>query len=92
MISLRGNGLDPLLVTHGVSSLSENDVRAVTFDQVKQEALNDQEMQDLIAAIENKAGQDTFPDTVLQYQRYSDKLLVLDGVPMYGRRIIVQDL
>ena len=72
-----------------VSSLSENDVRAVTFDQVKQEALNDQEIQDLVDAIENKAGQDTFPDTVSQYQRYRDKLLVLDGVPMYGRRIIV---
>ena len=34
-----------------VSSLSENEIRAITFDQVKQEVLHDQEMQDLISAI-----------------------------------------
>ena len=27
-----------------VSSLSENEIRAITFDQVKQEVLHDQEM------------------------------------------------
>ena len=52
-----------------VSSLSKNEIRAITFNQVKQEVLHDQEMQDLISAIENKVGQDKFTDTVSQFQR-----------------------
>ena len=34
-----------------VSSLNGNEIRAITFDQVKKEVLHDQEMQDLISAI-----------------------------------------
>ena len=38
----------------------------MTFEDIKREVSRDQEMQDLVAAIRNKEGQDRFPDTVSQ--------------------------
>ena len=49
----------------------------------------DQEMCDLVSAIGNEVDQDRFPDTVSQYNKYSQDLSVLDGVLMLGRRVIV---
>ena len=72
-----------------VASLGSLPVQAVTFEDIKREVSRDQEMLDLISAITSKEGQDTFPDTVSQYNKYSDDLSVLDGVPMLGRRVII---
>ena len=69
-----------------VASLGSLPVKAVTFEDIKREVSRDQEMQDLVGAIGSKEGQDRFPDTVSQYNKYSEDLSVLDGVPMYGRR------
>ena len=44
-----------------------NDVRAITFEEIKDEVAKDQEMLDLINAIENKDVADQFPDTVAGY-------------------------
>ena len=46
-------------------------------------------MVELVKAISNKADQYSFPDTASAYNRYRDELYVLDGVPMYGRRVII---
>merc|ERR1719394_1628054 len=59
------------------SCLSNNEVRAITFDEIKAEVLKDPEMLDLIKAIENKDGSDKFPDSVASYNRHSDNLLVV---------------
>ena len=45
-------------------------------------------MQDLVAAISSREDQDRFPDTMNQFNKYSEDLSVLDGVPMFGRRLI----
>ena len=71
------------------SCLSNNDVRAITFDEIKIEVSKDPEMLDLIRAIENKDGSDKFPDSVAAYNRHSENLLVVDGVPMLGRRVVI---
>ena len=72
-----------------VASLNSLPIQAVTFEDIKREVNRDQEMLDLVSAISSKEGQDRFPDTVSQYNRYSDDLSVLDGVPMHGRRAII---
>ena len=72
-----------------VASLNSLPIQAVTFEDIKREVSRDQEMQDLVAAISSKEGQDRFPDTVSQYNKYSEALSVLDGVPMHGRRAII---
>ena len=68
-----------------ISSWSDTNVRAITFEEIKVEVSKDQEMLDLTRAIENKDVSDRFPDTVAGYNRHSDNLLVVDGVPMLGR-------
>ena len=72
-----------------VGSLNSLPVQAVTFEDIKREVSRDQEMQDLVAAISSKECQDRFPDTVSHYNKYSEELSVMDGVPMFGRRVIV---
>lgn len=42
-------------------------MRAITFEEIKDEVAKDQEMLDLINAIENKDVADRFPDTVAGY-------------------------
>ena len=69
--------------------MSNNEVRAITFDEIKAEVLKDPEILDLIKAIKNKYGSDKFQDGVASYNRHSDNLLVVDGVPMLGRRVVV---
>ena len=72
-----------------VASLGSLPVQAVTFENIKREVSRDQEMLDLFSAISIREGQDTFPDTVSQYNKYSEDLSVLGGVPMFGRRVII---
>ena len=57
-----------------VASLSSLPVQAVTFEDIKREVSRDQEMQDLVSAISSKEGQDRFPDTVSNYNKYSEDL------------------
>ena len=61
-----------------MASLNSLPIQAVTFEDIKRE------VQDLVAAINSKEDQDRFPDTVNQYNKYSEDLSVLDGVPMLG--------
>ena len=70
-------------------SLNYLPVQAVTFEDIKREVSRDQEMQDLVAAISSKECQDRFPDSVSHYNKFSENLSVMDGVPMFGRRVIV---
>ena len=73
-----------------VASLYEDTgLRAVTFEDIQREVVRDREMSDLVQAITNSGEQDSFPDTVSQYNKYRDSLYVLEGVPMLGRRVIV---
>ena len=51
-----------------VASLNSLPVQAVTFKDIKREVSRDQEMQDLVAAISSKEGQDRFPDSVSHLQ------------------------
>ena len=71
------------------SCLSTEEVRAITFEEIKSEVAKDQEMLDLIRAIEDKDTSDKFPDSVASYNRHRENLLVVDGVPMLGRRVII---
>ena len=64
---------------------------AVTWDMVREATSSDQQMCDLLEHI-----QEGFPDSprdlppiLRQYHRYRDELFVVDGVALYGDRIIV---
>merc|ERR1712218_276333 len=81
---------DTDIVDSVVASLYEDTgLRAVTFEDIQREVVRDREMSDLVQAITNSGEQDSFPDSVSQYNKYRDSLYVLEGVPMYGRRVIV---
>merc|ERR1712218_396451 len=81
---------DTDIVDSVVASLYEDmGLRAVTFEDIQREVVRDREMSDLVQAITNSGEQDSFPDTVSQYDRFRDSLYVLEGVPMFGRRVIV---
>ena len=71
------------------SCLSTDEIRAITFKEIKSEVAKDQEMLDLIRAIKDKDTTDKFPDAVASYNRHRENLLVVDGVPMLGRRVII---
>ena len=78
------------IVDSVVASLYEDTgLRAITFEAIQSEVIRDSEMSDLVQAITTMGEQDSFPDTVSQYNRFRDSLYVLEGVPMYGRRVIV---
>ena len=64
-------------------------VTAVTLDMIREEVAKDEEMSALVTAIESMVEGDKLPDRLAQYDRYRDSLSVIDGVPMYGRRVIV---
>ena len=55
-------------------------LRAITFEDTQGEVVKDIEMSDL--AIATSGEQDSFPDTVSEYNRYKDSLYVVGGVPM----------
>ena len=64
-------------------------IEAITFEKVKQEVQKDQEMLRLIDAITNLSDYDNFPDYLSDYSKLREHLSVVDGVPMYGRRLII---
>ena len=68
---------------------SINPIEAITFEKVKQEVQKDQEMLKLVEAITNMSDFDNFPDYLSAYSKLKESLSVVDGVPMYGRRLIV---
>ena len=70
-----------------VASISP--IEAITFEKVKEEVKKDQEMSKLVETITNMADFDTFPDYLSAYSKLRESLSVVDGVPMYGRRLIV---
>ena len=70
-----------------VASLSP--VEAITFEKVKEEVQKDPEMKQLVEAIINLSELDTFPYALSVYNKLRKHLLVVDGVPMYGRRTII---
>ena len=72
------------------AALSYNDdIRAVTFQRIKAEVSNDTELARLVDTIINTPHVGEFPADLHSYQRTRDHLHVQDGVPMYGRRVIV---
>ena len=89
VVSINETNIVDSIVGSLTSCLSAEDVRAITFEEIRAEATKDQEMLDLIKAIENKDVTDKFPDVVANYNRHRDNLLVVDGVPMLGRRVII---
>ena len=72
-----------------ITSWSNDNICAVIFEEIKIKFFKDQEMLDLVRAIGNKDESDRFPDTEANYNRHSDNLLVVDGVPMIGSWVIV---
>ena len=70
-----------------VSSIDS--IEAITFDKVKEEVQKDQELMKLVDAISNLSELDNFPDYLSKYSKLRDSLSVVDGVPMYGRRLII---
>jgi hypothetical protein len=73
-----------------IAALSYNDdIHAVTFQRIKTEVPNDTELARLVDAIINTPHDGEFPADLHSYQRLRDYLHVQDGVPMYGRRVIV---
>ena len=43
----------------------------------------------LVDAITNLSDFDNFPDYLSGYSKLRDNLTVVDGVPMYGRRLVI---
>ena len=66
-----------------------DDIRAVTFQRIKAEIPNDKELLRLVDAISNTPHDGEFPADLRSYAKLRDHLHVQDGVPMYGRRVIV---
>ena len=64
-------------------------IEAITFEKVKQETQKDQEMLKLVEAITQMSDYDSFPDYLSAYSKLKEHLSVVDGVPMYGRRLII---
>ena len=61
----------------------------MTFEKIQVEVQKDPEMLQLVDAITNLSDLDNFPDPLSVYNKLRDSLLVVDGVPMYGRRAII---
>ena len=68
---------------------SIDSIEAITFEKVKHEVQKDHEMMKLVEAITNMSDLDTFPDFLSSYSKLKESLSVVDGVPMYGRRLII---
>ena len=82
--------VDSGLVASVAAAITYDDgLKAVTFSRIRKETESDTEMQQLNKAIQDCPAEENFPLSVDQYNRYREALSVLDGVPMYGRRVIV---
>ena len=85
----RINGVEEGLLSATVAALFYEDIRAVTFSRIREAIVTDEELSGLVNAIRNTPFDVEYPADLQQYQRYRDSLSVQDGVPMYGRRVIV---
>ena len=82
--------LNKALVMSVAAALSHHEgLKAVTFERVKLATEKDQEMLCLRDAIANTDPASKLPDDLSEYNRYRDRLTVLDGVNMYGCRAII---
>ena len=82
--------VDSGLVASVAAAITYDDgLKAVTFSRIRKETESDTEMQQLNKAIQDCPAEENFPLNVAQYNRYREALSVLDGVPMYGRRVII---
>ena len=64
-------------------------LRAVTFDRVKKAVMEDENMIELRDRIHQTAYDQEFPDKLQDFNKIKHDLHVLDGVPMYGNRLII---
>ena len=86
----RTDSIDSGLVASVAAAIShDGGLKAVTFSRIRKETESDTQMQQLIQAIQDCPAEENFPLSVAKYNRYREALSVLDGVPMYGRRVIV---
>ena len=69
-VSINETSIIDSIVGSLTSCLSTDEVRAITFEEIKAEVAKDQEMLDLIRAIEDKDATDKFPDVVANYNRH----------------------
>ena len=69
-VSINKTSIIDSIVGSLTSCLSTDEVRAITFEEIKAEVAKDQEMLDLIRAIEDKDATDKFPDVVANYNRH----------------------
>ena len=86
---LTSNIDEGLAVSVAAAISHKESLRAVTFTRVRKEVESDSQMQQLISAILDCPTEENFPLDVAQYNKYRDALSVLEGVPVYGRRVII---
>ena len=84
------NQIEEVLVGSVSSRLHNTDgLSAVTFERVKAAVTNDETLLALREAILNTNSAMRFPPGLDVFNKYRDSLHVLEGVPMYGYRVIV---
>ena len=82
--------MDSGLVASIAAAISHDDgLKVVTFTRIRKEVESDAQMQQLIKAIQDCPAEENFPLSVAQFNRYREALSGIDGVPMYGMRVIV---
>ena len=64
----------------------------LTFDRVKEATNKDQEMVKLGEAILNTEYRFTLPEGLKKYNRYRDRLLILEDAVMYDFRVVVPEM
>ena len=64
-------------------------LRAVTFDRVKEAVLRDEDMVELRDRIHQTPYDQDFPDKFRDFNKIKHDMHVLDGLPMYGSRLII---
>ena len=75
-----------------IAAISHDDgLQAVTVQKVKEETQKDNQLALLRDFIATDDGVTNLPDGLEVYNRYRDRLSVLDGCLMYGRRIVVPE-
>jgi hypothetical protein len=74
-----------------VAAVAAQSLRAVTWELVRHEGTQDQQIQRLIACITSGIPEtkDAFPPDLQQFWKYRSDLYVVDGVVLMKRRIII---
>ena len=85
-----GDSMEPGMIASVAAAISHDDgLKAVTFNRVRKAVEADAQMQQLVTTIQDCPAGENFPLSLAPFNRYREALSVLDGVPMYGRRVIV---